>query len=1015
MAKLDKQVIPLKLLGYDGKFDSKVAPPGTLSNAENVQAFRRTSEGGVELRKRYGFTEVTGGKSIASGGSIAACQTGAAYNDELVLCDGAKLYSRSDTLAKWALKGKAQSIAADTFIVGGNESQAFETGGDAAPITVDVAYLGGFACHVASGSDLLLDTPVRIHVRDVTTGVIVGTFTLGQRYRAKVVACGTAFFVFCWKQPTAGTGTTITVHKIEVATPASIAASVDVTTDVEPTNDNGIFDVMADTASGKIWVAWNSTTGVGIMSWIAATNVAGVSSVYTTRNAGVACGFLNWDFSNSRGYVGIVDDTGTTYDVRIVEFNTASGVETADTFIEGYGADPLRYVWGITGYRTAAGVLNAFWSLYDGTPTSPTYIIREVKGYSGGTVFTVMKGIQLTGRAFKVGAKWYFQASYDAASEGIAPRTLLIEIEENCTGAVDGQIAVAGLLFETDAFGNITSPSCLTSAPAITATRILTAAPTVLARPAPTARASTIHYSNTAVFLDFTGAGLGKPVQFNDVLHIPAAAHREYDGKDVVESGFYCDPERPFELSYSSGSFGQSLEADSTYQYCITFARMDAKGRLHRSTPSPVGTLVTPDAGTEAFPQGTGYLRTLRITDTHTKFTHNELVSNCRIELWRTEANLDVFYLCQWLENEALDDYVGQFVDDMPDATLVNNEILYTQSEELDNQKPPAVKVLHPFQNRLVALTGDGSSWFTKEGAEGFGSEWSDEFRITLGTDGGRPTTIGSVDTSLVIFKRKRAYFTQGAGPDDKGAGPPFPQPQALEIELGVVNATGAIDVPTGILCETAVGRFTLTRALTFEAVEGTEDRSLTVVGGVGLDSRSMTVLVTGGALLIRDWQLNQWFAWSKSANGLAGVAICVSRGALHVFQSDGTVLREVSGQYFDATSTAINEIVEFMFVRLENLRLYQCRLVGQIMGSTTLTETVAYNGNESTAASKTKAVTTADADDLNVIPNTGRAASVKFKLQETSTTEGFRLSMVGLEVGQKAGLKKVGTGRNFT
>ncbi len=1013
---LEKQVIPLKILGYNGKVESKVAPPGVLANAENVQSIRRTGDGTVELRKRNGFTEVAGGKAIAGGEDlITACSTGAAYGNELVLLDGHDLFSRSETSQNWARKGHAQRIAADLNIVGGNESTNGSTSGGSAasPINVDSAYMTGYSCHVSSGDYDGINTPMRINVRDDVTKAVIATYTAEFEFRAKVVACGGFFFVFAWKEPSTGTGTKITVRKIS-ASAGTLTGPTDVTTAIDPTGDNGLYDIQSDTAHGKIWITFKTAGGgITIMSWIASTNVAGVSAVYATHEIDQTVGFIEWDYSTAKGYVAIAEDVGgVTFDVAVLEFSTVDAVVSSYTLIASVsqGSSPNDVnITNVTGYRTAAGVLNVFYNLFDQSTSSPQIVKESIQGYSGGSSFDVMLSVFLASRVFKVGTRWYMQVARDFYRNPIGNRLLLLELEENTHRANDGEISICAMLQNSDAFGVPESPAFLTSAAVIGGTRVLTAAAAVLNRASVESHAVTEHYAHVAIDLDFTGAGLGKPVEYNGVLHLPAAAHREYDGKDVVESGFYVDPEAPFEFDTPAG--GGFFAEDLTYQYCCTWARIDSRGRLHRSAPGPISEVTIPTGGATSIKF---YLYNYRATDTwHTFTVNNPNVGQVRIEYWRTIGDGDVFYLAGWAENEPGNQYTGVVTDTMIDDLIESNEILYTVSEELDNQKVPAVKVLHSFQQRLFALTGDGSIWHSKESAEGFGAEFSDEFRILSDDTPDRPTTLGSLDTIFYVFKRNRAFVTQGQGPDDKGAGNPFPRLQPLEQDIGCINATGAIDVPNGIMVETAKGRFMLNRSVSFEAVEGTEDRSsLTIVGGVGLDSRSMTVFVTNGALLVRDWQLSQWYAWSGS---LAGVAICRSRNSLHIFQSDGTVLKEIPGQFFDGTSTPIAETVEFDFTRLENLRLYQLRLVGAIMGSTTLTETVTYNGNESTAASKTKAVTTADVDDLNIIPNTGRAASVKFKLTESSTTEGFRLSMVGLEVGQKLGLKKVGTGRNFT
>lgn len=1025
---LEKQVIPLKILGLSGKADPKAAPAGVLSIAENVVAVRRT-DGGIELRKRNGFSEVPGAKAIDGGGVIAAAVTGAAYNDELVLCDGLRLYSYSQTAAKWVIRGKAQSIAADLTIVSGNEGgqvgQNTVFALDDLRVNTDVAVQSGYSCHASSGNDLNSDvqnTGLRIYVRDIATGVILGSHLIGTgRRRARVVGVGGFFLIFTWKDGPS-TNATITVYRISTATPSAIDSEVDVATDLEDplsgldTGVGAIFDATSDEIGGRAWVAYRNTSlGLTIKSWVAATNSVGVSSVYSGVDPNECIGFLNWNFSNGSGYVGVCDQTGPTgvLEARIITFTTSTGAESANLLLDGsLGFGVGNRFKNITGYRTTGGVLNAFWSHHDSVSSGSGVVHEKISGYSGGSLWDVMLSVALAGRAFKVGSSWYLQAARSFTRN----RTILLEIAENATG-FDGDSSVAGLLLSSDSDGEPVSRCCLPSVSALSATSVLTsvAADMNSVDPTTTTR-STEHFANIALTMEFSGSGLGRPVVFNGALQIPGAAHRAYDGKDVVEVGFFVDPEAPVGLVLNSTGPPHGLTPDSSYQYCTTWARIDAVGRVHRSAPSPASTIVTPTAAVDPNPSVNGLLYTLRVTDTHPRYTvpQNQAVSATRIELWRTQADLDVFYLVGIFENDAVNDVVGQFDDKLTDDEIQGNEILYTTSGELDNQKAPSVKSLHVFADRLFALTGDRSVWHSKESAEGFGPEFSDEFRILTPGGDGAPTGLGSVDQTLVIFKRKRAYVTSGGGPDDKGAGA-FPRPLPLETDLGLIGPNSAVDVPGGILCETPEGRFTLTRSLAFEPVEGTDGYAVAAAGGVGSDARSMTALVTNGAVLVRDWQLGQWYAWTRAANGLAGVAVARWKNQIVIFQSDGTVLREITGQSFDAASTPINEKVEFTYVALNNARVYRLAVVGEILASTTLTETTTYNNDDGTATSKSRACTTADKQALNVVPNTGRMESLKVMLQETSITEGFRLSQVNLEVGVKPGLKKYPSSRNFT
>jgi hypothetical protein len=997
MAGLPRQMVSVPYGGLNTKADPKGAPIGVLSTLENARITRRTASG-FEIRKREGFSAV-GGTSAPTKGVM-----GAGYRDELVVCDGLQLMAYSPTQAAWAVKGRCQSIACDLYTVSGNESPVSDPTGGAVPLSqrpnVAVAYQSGYTCHSVSfdGDDAATARDARVYVRDNATGSIVGAFALGGEYRLRLAAVGGSFFVFSWKP---GTPHKIRARKISTATPSTITAAVDVATDA---NAGGIFAVGVDTAHSVTWVAYqNATPTLTILSWTTS-NALGVSSTYAGVNPKYSIGFLSWDYSNSKGYVGVGALSGSNKEARIIEFATASGAETANTLLESTAG--TFTIDQITGYRSSGGVLNAQWFVRITGSASPLFTVRA---YSGGTLFYAVRGGSIVGEIFKVGTKWYLPVANGVDETGA--RTLLLELDENCTG-VNGTMSWAGLLQNQDSVGTALSVSCIGGAAVLSSNVVMLALPSSLNRPASLDVASTQHYAALAARLDFSGAGLGKPVEFNGVLHVPGAAHKVYDGRSVVEASFYTDGLGVVggtDADIGAAGFMTPLK---TYQYCTTVTRLDAAGRLLRSTPSPVFTITMGGGGDPDANSVSGQVYAHGITESDPRYNVDQNVARLRIELWRTTGDGELFYLNQTLENDATASTIN-FDDVMADSDLEQSELLYTQTGELDNQAAPAVKVLQVHAGRLFALVGDGSGWHSKLTAEGFGTEMSDELRFLVDDGDGRPTATGSVDGSFIVWKRNRAYVIQGGGPDDKGNGP-FPPAQRLSADLGSVSPVVG-ETPDGLVVRSAKGFAFLDRSLGLQLLEGAETFDGLVVTGAGpADGAGLVAFTTTDKLLVRDWQHGQWLEWTAATSGLAGVACFRWRTQLAILQADGTVKLQVAGQFNDG-GAAIDMRVEFAWWNLGNARVYKLLARGDVVTSCTLSSTFSYDLDTSDTESKSIALTTGSKLPSVFVPNRGRVQSLRQLLHESSTTEGLRLTSLELEVGIRPGAAKHRAGQYAT
>jgi hypothetical protein len=143
MAVLQKNVLDVRLLGLDEKANRRTSIAGTIVDGGN---WTMNKDGTVE--KRPGLSALamldTSGASVTGGRELAS------LNDELVLSNGRKLYSREPSTGKWITKGNSaielldiNSVLATEYVCNGVDSR----------LSMDTAQIGRYLLTVAAGKD----------------------------------------------------------------------------------------------------------------------------------------------------------------------------------------------------------------------------------------------------------------------------------------------------------------------------------------------------------------------------------------------------------------------------------------------------------------------------------------------------------------------------------------------------------------------------------------------------------------------------------------------------------------------------------------------------------------------------------------------------------------------------------------------------------------------------------------------------------------------------------------------
>lgn len=962
---LQKQPQTVPILGLDTHADPKAAPLGVLDIAENVWFKRAANGSGVEARKRLGTTALT--RSIQGGSSISTGRRLATYKDERLQVSDVALYSYSPQLAKWVSKAgsTAAGVTAEPLVA------------NRLGVTVpDSAAIGNIYVAVYE-----LNGSVQYTVIDLATGERIVTDAAIGGVNPRIVALASSFIIF-----TASAGSVL-AYKIDTSTPTTISGSSSVAATLNASN---LYDVIRNGSNDSVLVAHHTTTpNVRIAIWNS--NMTLGSTVTLGENAGVAIAWMTWDFSDANGYLGTCSAaTGTKVSTIAQSPLAVSSTSTVDA--------AWTAMRNMVGFRTQA-VGTVVYGEASASPTYNTLINRN------GAALTWARSVGLASRVFKVGSTHYVMLAYEST---LQPVYFLLSLDNN-----------GNPLFTVKSFYG-TAGGLTAKAQSLLATPVVLDSTTFLMpalRLPPLARRLSVggtSYSSKSLWylrVDLSGAGLSAPKQLGEQLHLPGGIINGYDGNAQSEVGFHLIPEKPT-LTPAVGA--GLLDTPATYNYYAVYEWIDGHGQIHQSAPSPVATVAL--AGGQN--QVTVAVPTYRING------HPGLASGAQsvlIAIYRTEGGGTTPYKITSELNSGSADTIS-YLDQAADGTITSNQQLYTLGGVLPHIPAPSAKLLEVWRNRLFLLGTEDplSLWVSNMFQLGEGVSFSDALVLTLEADGGYPTAMIEMDDRLLIFKAESIYQLTGTGPTPNGDNQ-YDQPARISATVGAISQAGVVKMRDGVMFKSAKGFFLLpfgaSSPVKLKGVEAKE--SLTVTGAcVMKDLEQVRFVTSDGTTLVYHYGLKDaegMGIWS-TFTGQAAVDCISWNGKFAYLASDGTVKEEVSGQWGDDGSNVTSKVrwariaAAGLFGRF---KLFALRLLGEMMASFTISVTtdISIYGAVVTETT-TKAVTTSTLDPVAVQPAQERCEALQVTVQETSTTEGFRISGLGLEVGLKSGANKQPSGQ---
>jgi hypothetical protein len=507
--------------------------------------------------------------------------------------------------------------------------------------------------------------------------------------------------------------------------------------------------------------------------------------------------------------------------------------------------------------------------------------------------------------------------------------------------------------------------------------------------------------------------------EMQGALYIAGGFVGYYDGTNLVEGGFL---DTPAILGYVDGATG-SLTPLGTYNYVAVYEWTDAKGRIHRSTPSNPREVVLTGANDDV---------TLTVTSAHSLRRVDMLGTGATVKtvIYRSNPNDSVFFRVGEVANTAgTTGYADtlSFLDTMSDDDAEDEPVLYFQS-----QKPIANVGYYPCRfiaagrDRLIMgglpdpyMVAFSQLPFPGEPMEGADVEFEFAYQARLPEP---VTAVSGFGDSYVAFTASGIYQIPGEGPQRNGSGEFF-HPSALYSDGGCIDWRSVVDTALGLFFQMAddkIYRLGPNGEIDFIG-RRVQDTMATypVVTGAVLCTQTQRVVFSiqnpagsSGGLLSYDLVHDAW-----SFDDLGAIDAIVEYGGRIAYLQSSVVYVE------DSAVGTLGSALPTISVRTGSIRLFSALGSGDIckvgllmtyLGDCTVEGFISYDDGKTWTSMGDQAVTAAAivspgtgvaiaSGDPHTIIFTPRIRTVdrfalRFDVSNSTNTGGVRLHVVSLE-----------------
>ena len=348
------------------------------------------------------------------------------------------------------------------------------------------------------------------------------------------------------------------------------------------------------------------------------------------------------------------------------------------------------------------------------------------------------------------------------------------------------------------------------------------------------------------------------------------------------------------------------------YYYQVVYEWTDNQGLPYRSAPSIPVPITTTGSGTAGSVKVN--IPTLRLTA--------KTANAVKIVVYRWSSNAQVYNQVTSITAPVLNsttvDSVS-FVDNLPDANVVGNNILYTAGGVVPDCNAPSTKIMALFDTRLWLIDAENpnNAWVSKTVVPSTPVEMSQDFTIFVSPTTGVSTSLGPVtgmapmDDKLIFFFKEGIAYINGIGPNALGTtqtGSPlgsYSQPIFIASTVGTINTNSIVLTPLGLMFQSDKGIWLLTRDLQTEYigadVEGFNSQTVTSAMCIP-GTNQVRFTLNNNFCLMYDYYYKQWGTFIN-VNALSST---IYQGLHTYINQYGQILQETPGIYLDGTNPVL-------------------------------------------------------------------------------------------------------------
>ena len=532
--------------------------------------------------------------------------------------------------------------------------------------------------------------------------------------------------------------------------------------------------------------------------------------------------------------------------------------------------------------------------------------------------------------------------------------------------------------------------------------------------------------SSSSVILEYGESFLDNSrVKVDKRIYLCDGGLIEMDKSKPHENGFVLPPEFR-RITTSPGSSGNPNVASKTFAYAITYEFFDSEGQKTVSAPAFFTTLgltgpLTVGINIVAYsPVGS------------LKFNGDFIPSGFqeafrpKLVIYRTTNNGSIYYRVGTgnLSNEG-----GgiTYFDTAADATITNNETLYTTGAVLENNPAPPADFCFSGGNRIFlgGLEEKDEIAYSKKQLFGESVAFNNLFRIRVSTglnfDKSPISAGGYMDGKIIIFRGQSIYFCQGDGPNELGLGS-FSEPEIISSDVGCEEPRSVVNMPLGLMFKSKKGIYLLSRGLAVSYI-GAEIEAFNQYGvhssTLAENYNEVRFYLNNGVCLVYNYLFQSWSTFTDQGTTDSDIwasnPVVIKSGKVQVetpniFKDDGSFY---SMKYISPW-LKMDLIQGF-------IRVYQLWLIGNFKSAHTLRCNVTTDYLDSPVEQYSLVYNSTDSAQYQFqisLPNQ-KVESIKFEIYDSShavgsTGEAYELSNIQLEAGMKAGGYKLAASKSY-